>query len=68
MEPGAKRASAHTRLLYKSLLSSVQFVVELNGMMDRHDPEVDRIIAVHAGLEWNVPLNEQLSAFAEQDR
>ena len=57
---GPRRLLAELQDLHKSLLSSMQFVVELNGMMDEHNPEVDRIIAVHAGLEWNVPLNEQL--------
>ena len=47
---------------HKSLLSSMQFVVELDGVMDEHNPEVDRIVAVHAGLESNVPLDDQLLA------
>lgn len=47
---------------HKALLASMEFVVEIDGVSDDDNPKVDALIAVHAGLESDVPVNEQLVA------
>lgn len=41
---------------HKALLSSLEFVVEIDGVTDRTNPEITRIIAVHAGLEAGLKI------------
>jgi|TARA_B110000977_G_scaffold30883_1_gene40709 hypothetical protein len=40
----------------------MEFVVEIEGVTDEHNPKIDTIIAVHAGFELDVPVDEQLAA------
>jgi hypothetical protein len=47
---------------HKALLASMEFVVEIDGVSDDDNPKVDALIAVHAGLESDVPVDEQLVA------
>ena len=47
---------------HKALLASMEFMVEIDGVSDDENPKVDALIAIHAGLESDVPLNEQLVA------
>jgi len=46
---------------HKALLASMEFVVEIEGVSDAHSPKIDTLIAVHAGLEFDVPVDEQLA-------
>ena len=46
---------------HKTLLSSLEFVVEIEGVVDDHNSEVDTILAVHAGLESDSPLEGQMA-------
>ena len=48
------------------LLSSLEFVVELDDVEDDMHPEANKLIAVHAGLELERPIPEQLEALRER--
>ena len=57
----ATLASRRHARLSRALLSSLEFVVEIEGVVDDHNSEVDTILAVHAGLESDSPLEGQMA-------
>lgn len=47
---------------HKALLASMEFVVEIDGVSDDENPIIDALIGIHAGLESDITVNEQLVA------